>query len=142
MKTCRAFLRLVLTLTFVVSLIGCGSKLPFDAAQVTGTVTFRGKPLEHGEIVFLPMEGTPGPQAVGTIQADGTFEMRSGNLPGVALGTHRVTVHCRGELPPEQATSLALPQSLIPEKYGVAETSPLIYEVKNGEKHVYNIDLQ
>jgi len=129
-------------LMFVVCLCGCGSDLPFDTATVTGTVTYHGKPLDHGEVVFVPLEGTHGPQAVGIIQADGSFEMRSGNVPGVAVGRHRVTVHCRGELPPEEATSLALPKSLIPEKYGLADTTPLTYEVEEGKEHVFPIELE
>ncbi len=142
MVTRRNRRRFGVILIFAACLCGCGSDLRFDTATVTGTVTYNGKPLDHGEVVFVPLEGTPGPQAVGTIQTDGSFEMRSGNVPGVAVGKHRVTVHCRGELTPEQAKSLALPKSLIPEKYGLADTTPLTYEVEEGRDHVFPINLE
>ena len=45
-------------LILAVCVWGCGSELPFDAARVTGTVTYRGKPLDHGEVVFVPAPGS------------------------------------------------------------------------------------
>jgi hypothetical protein len=121
---------------------GCGGRLPFDAAAVTGTVTYQGKPLDHGKVIFVPEQGTPGPDAVGLIQSDGSFEMYSGSTPGVAAGKHRVTVHCPSKLTPEQMAAMALPKPLIPETYGRVDTTPLTCELKKGEKREFNITLE
>ncbi|MBN2217108.1 MAG: hypothetical protein JW719_07010 [Pirellulales bacterium] len=120
---------------------GCGPDLPYDIGTVKGTVTYRGKPLNRGTVVFVPMEGTSGPQAVGPIESDGSFEVRSGSAPGVAVGRYKVTVHCRAPLTPEQSRALVVPASLIPLKYGNAETTPYTYEVKKGEDHEFPIEL-
>ncbi len=121
----------------LVSAVGCTSGTPFPMATVKGTVTYQGKPLDHGRVVFLPEQGTPGPAAVGVIQSDGSFRVENAGREGAALGWHRVTVHCRGELTGEEnrnraASEFAVPKSLIPEKYSSAEQSPLRFEVKEG----------
>ena len=122
--------------------IGCGSGSALDLGRVEGTVTFGGKPLEHGRVVFSPEKGISGPQAVGNIQSDGSFRMRTGEHDGAPLGSHVVTVHCRQQPTPEQARDMAfIPKSLIPDKYSKEGQTPLRFEVKesNGE---YVIELE
>jgi len=122
------------------ALAGCGSDgLPL--ARVHGTVSYQGKPLEHGKVVFFPEAGTPGPQAVGTIQSDGTFRMQTIGRDGAAVGRHRVLVHCRQPLPPESQRQMLARESLIPRRYSVLEESPLRFEVKDGDNE-YPIALQ
>ena len=60
---------------------GCGSKL----ATVQGNVTFDGKPVEQGSIVFEPADGA-GPVAGGTIEK-GTYRLagEGGVVPGKKL---------------------------------------------------------
>lgn len=58
---------------------GCGGGSDLPLAQVHGTVTYQGKPLSHGEVVFTPIEGTTGPQAIGHIQSGGAFRMQTAN---------------------------------------------------------------
>ena len=57
----------VAVLLLVAALTGCGSQDPFPLAPVLGTVTYQDKPVERGRMVFVPVKGTPGPQAVGPI---------------------------------------------------------------------------
>lgn len=115
---------------------GCGgSSLPL--ARVEGTVTYEGKLLDHGKVVFIPEQGTPGPQAVGTIQPDGTFRIDTIQHDGAAVGWHTVLVHCRGAAPSDGQTPAGVPptpfgESLIPPKYSVEADSPLRFEVKEG----------
>jgi hypothetical protein len=113
-------------------LSGCGSKDPFPLAPVHGTVIFKGRPVELGRVVFVPGEGTPGPQAVGQIKPDGSFRMTTANRDGAAIGQHVVTVHSRRDPTPEEARNLVITESLIPLLYAREDRSPLRFEVKDG----------
>lgn len=128
-------------LLLVTVLGGCGPKAPFPLAPVQGTVSFKGKPLSHGRVVFVPHEGTPGPQAIGTIESDGSFQMRTGEHDGAAIGEHTVTVHCRREPTPEEARNLVITESLIPLLYASEDKSPLNIDVKD-EDNALPIELE
>jgi hypothetical protein len=41
----------------MIGLAGCGSSDPFDRQPISGTVTFKGKPVMDGQIYFEPAEG-------------------------------------------------------------------------------------
>jgi hypothetical protein len=112
--------------------VGCGSNNELPLAPVRGHVTYHNQPLAHGEVVFTPTAGTPGPQAVGSIQSDGSFDMQTLGRKGAVVGRHIVTVHCRQPPTPEQARSLQILPSLIPERYGITEKTPLRFEVQKG----------
>jgi predicted small lipoprotein YifL len=126
----------VAVLLLVVALSGCGSKDPFPLAPVHGTVTYQGKPVERGRVVFVPAKGTPGPQAVGRIGLDGSFRMTTANRDGAAVGQHVVTVHCRREPTAEEARNLVIPESLIPLHYAREDTSPLNLQVQDGQNEL------
>ncbi|MBN1911786.1 MAG: hypothetical protein JW818_18745 [Pirellulales bacterium] len=124
-----------LLIVLLTSVVGCGSKLPYSTATVEGTVTYQSKPLTEGRVVFHPEQGTPGPAAVGVIQPDGSFRIKTVDHEGVALGWHRVTVNCSSgviQKNDQHGSELKIPPSKIPAKYAVAEESPLRFEVKEG----------
>lgn len=121
--------------TWLISVPGCARNDPLPLAPVSGTVTYQGKPLDHGRVVFAPLRGTPGPAAVGEIRPDGSFQMHTCGRDGAAIGQHRGTVHCRKILTPAEAASLVIPASLIPDKYGHEAHSALSFEVRPGENH-------
>jgi hypothetical protein len=113
-------------------------------AAVEGVITYQGKLLDHGKVVFSPQSGTPGPAAIGTIQADGSYFMQTAGREGAAIGSHRVTVHCRRELTEaeRQSRSLLVPESLIPDKYWKKDQPSLEYEVIAGKTNKYDIMLE
>ncbi len=123
---------------------GCGQAGGLQLASVEGVVTHQGKLLDHGEVVFAPQSGTPGPAAVGKIQPDGSYVMRTTGREGAAIGSHKVTIHCRRELTEEEIRnrSLVIPKSLIPDKYWNKDQSPLAIEVVAGEANTYDIILE
>ncbi len=135
---------LSLLLSVLVFALGCGEKSGLPLASVEGTVTYNGKLIERGMVVFSPQGGTPGPSATGNIQPDGSFVMRTTGIEGAAVGSHKVTVHCRRELTPTEIKnrSLITPESLIPDKYWKKNKSPLAFEVKGGEDNEYEIVLE
>ena len=142
-RSARSGLPLMLLIVLLLAL-GCGQKGGLPLASVEGTVAYQGKLLDHGKVVFTPQASTPGPPAVGKIQPDGSFVMRTTGRDGAAVGAHKVTVHCRRELTPEEIRnrSLVTPESLIPDKYWKQEESPLTFMVADGEPNVYDIALE
>lgn len=121
--------------------LGCGSGGELELAPVTGTVTYQGDPLGHGEVVFTPEQGTAGPQSVGKIDSGGSYRMRTASGDGAPLGKHLVTVHCRRPLTPEEQRNLVIPESLIPEEYSRQDESPLRFKVQEG-RNEYPIELE
>ena len=130
-------------------LFGCngGPRL----GKVSGRVTFKGKPVPTGTIMFHP---DAGPAAVGAIGSDGTYTLttiKSGD--GAVVGSHRVTIQATTVGP----GSLADPKSfeeemelaqrkdpkakvlvpgkvnwLVPEKYSRPDTTDLTAQVQSG----------
>ena len=71
----------------LLALGGCG---PRDSRQaVSGTVTFRGVPLEQGAIRFFP-SGEAAPPSSGTVIQDGAFTVPKDH--GLEPGTYRVII--------------------------------------------------
>jgi hypothetical protein len=126
-----------------VSICGCGESGP-PKYPVTGAVTYQGKPLPTGAVMFFPTKGVP---VGGTIAADGTYRFEA------PAGTYKAAVRAvakpRGKDPttvsPEEAAGMS-PQrqqgTLIPLKYSEIATSGLSYEVKAGEDNRIDINLE
>lgn len=116
---------------FLVSLVaGCGPKGP-EMGQVSGTVTYKGKTLPTGTIVFIPeKEGSL--MAIADIQADGTYVARTEQFgPGVPLGKHRVMISAFIDHGPEKSA-----EAILPEKYSSDRKSGLTADVEPGENIV------
>lgn len=71
----------------ILALSGCGSDS--GLAIVSGTVSYRGEPVERGLIRFIPILETKGP-ASGAVIENGTYEARARG--GIPLGTYRVEI--------------------------------------------------
>ena len=114
-------------------LCGCGSNASIPLGQVSGTVTYNGKPLDHGNVVFTPETGH-GVPATATIEKDGSYQMSiSGGHQGAPLGKFLVGVKCCEKPNDKQARDMNFrPKSLIPEKYANVSKSGLRFEVKSG----------
>jgi hypothetical protein len=107
---------LVLVLTACVALLFSTPQARADG-KVTGVVTFKGKPLAEGKIVFHLKDG----EFVGAkVKADGTYR-----LSRVPEGTWKITAEGKR----------------IPAKYASDDTSGLTFEVKKGSQS-FDIDLQ
>lgn len=138
--------RLVVSLALALSLTGCGSKNERSTAPVQGTVTFKGKPLNTGSLLFVPSGG--GPTAQANIRPDGTYSMttyRDGD--GAVIGNHDVIIMALedpagGKLPEDAKKGYDSAQhSLIPEKFGDLAKSGLKVEVTADVTHVVDFDL-
>jgi len=138
---------LLLVIPWLVIAAGCGPSRP-EVAKVKGKVTFQGKPVTSGQVIFWPETGR---SARGKINPDGTYILTTfDSEDGAVLGNHIVTIEAikvfdnepkptsleeeirmgrEGKLGTGQATV----QHLIPPKYSNRETSGLKAEVKSGE---------
>lgn len=139
----RSFRRVILLTLLAGALAGCDGGPTLS--PVHGKVTFRGKPLTRGTIVFIPdaQRGGNGPLASADIEADGNYNLQTGSTPGVTPGWHRVTIMA---VEPPAATAAGqrfqVPRSLIPEKYRDPELSGLNCEVKPGKENGINFNLE
>jgi hypothetical protein len=121
---------------------GCSDPSGLQLEPVSGVVTYHGKPLPGGTIVFHPTGAAQGPQAVGAIQKDGAFEILTLGKPGAVVGTHRVTISYRRALTPQEAQNLVIPEQLIPETYGKVDLTPLSFSVRPGGDTFYEVELK
>lgn len=123
----------------LLGLAGCGP----GRATVAGKVTYRGKPLATGSVVFVGGDRRPITAEIGT---DGTYTAQ-----GVLEGPNHVAVVSydpatlvptdkagRPKEPPDVDPKLWFP---IPDKYSEADTSGLVYTVARHNTNPFNIDL-
>jgi hypothetical protein len=122
---------------------GCG----VPKGNVSGKVTYQGKPLPSGTIVFLGPDDRPVNSSIG---GDGSYQVQ-----GVTVGTARITVETPWEfakaqrknapkLPPDappMANSMMIQAIEIPKKYGDPQQSGVTYDVQKGAQ-VHDIDLE
>ena len=71
-------------------LTGCGGAGGPDRGAVTGTVSFEGKPIDQGSILFVPVAGKAGSSS-GAAITDGKFSIPQEKGP--VVGLNRVEVH-------------------------------------------------
>ena len=82
----------VLPCCLLVPAAGCGRSSP--ARRVWGTVTYQGRPVEEGQIVFFPIEGTTGPSTGAAIE-QGRYDVPARTGP-YAGGVYRVEITALG----------------------------------------------
>ena len=69
-------------------LAGCGRSGP-ERVVLSGTVTYDGKPIEEGQIRFLPVKGTKGPMC-GTPIVEGKYT--ADHKGGIPFGNHTIQI--------------------------------------------------
>jgi hypothetical protein len=129
---------LFLSLTLPALFTGCGDDR-MKTAPVQGAITYQGKAVPYGTIMFQPEDG---PAAVGAIQK-GTYKLttyREGD--GAVLGKHKVTVIAledqSGRLPEDRNP---LPPAIVPMKFSFPDKSGL-EAVVEGKANVIDFHLQ
>lgn len=114
--------------------IGCGAADRPQLAPLTGTVTYNGKPLESGMIIFTPDKGraASGRVRAGEIVDVGTFEPND----GAPVGNLKITVM---DAPPQGMEEKK--ESIVPAKYNSFETSELSVGVYAGKPNTVTVEL-
>jgi hypothetical protein len=117
---------LILSLSYAL-MTGCSSKPAEKLVPVEGKVTFDGKPLTTGTVIFHP-DSSRGNNSQeeprGKVEADGSFKVstRKGS-PGAAPGWYKIAIIAQKKTDPKDPYSIAwiTPQRLAdPEKSGMA----------------------
>lgn len=119
-----------------VSLAGCGGR---EFAQVEGTVTMNGKPVEGIEVLFLPdpEKGNKGNTSMGFTGKDGRYQLHNDRdgKDGTVLGVHRVLLI--DSYANKDPAGLANAKSRIPTTYAEAAKTPLRdVEIKPGKQRL------
>lgn len=122
-------------------LAGCGVD-PKGRQAVTGTVHFKGQPLDQGRIHFAPV--SPGPSEAGATIENGAYSIpqQVGLVPGsykVFIASYdRTGAKVQSEEIPGEPSARQFKER-IPAKYNNKTT--LTAEVKGGEKNVFDFKL-
>ena len=139
--------------------------------QVTGSVTFQGKPLEGAIVSFTPKAG--GPPASGTTDADGKYILSTeSHGDGAVVGEYAVTIakYDRKEpaVPPAEEKKVdsdepiditdeyaagynemdasekaaSVARNLLPHKYSIPEMTPFVAQVTDDtDSNVFDFDV-
>lgn len=137
MSQSRSLSFLVLVL-LAMPLVGCGGGV--GTIAVTGVVTHNSKPLADADVSFVPETGSP---AYGRTDASGRFTLTTFNEgDGATPGKHTVTVIKSEEVKAATDTNpYAEYRSVLPEKYGRPQESPLTAEVEKGGSNDFTFDV-
>jgi hypothetical protein len=139
-RVCRMFLAVSLLLPGLAGL-GCGSRLPMG--QVSGRVTYGGKPVTEATIEFRPERG---PGAFAALDSDGRYVLQTkASNDGVVAGRNAVAIVPVVEF---KLQNMRSPQKttggtaiVIPEQFRRTETSGLAVDVKPGS-NVFDFELK
>jgi hypothetical protein len=74
---------------------GCSSSKEPKIAPVDGVVMFKGRPVQHAHLTFLPVNGSSGSNCAGQTDVDGRFTKvvtASSGKEGAVVGSYTVTV--------------------------------------------------
>jgi hypothetical protein len=142
-------------LTVTLFLAGCG-RPPGPVAEieetvpVSGTLTYKGQPLEFYQVTFLPTDGRRA--ATGLTDAQGRFTMGTNEAgDGAPPGVHSVAIVFVGPPPKieegneqiiDNPALLPKPKVKIPQKYSNPDTSDLAQEVPEDGLTDLKIELQ
>lgn len=129
-----------ITLSVLLALAGCSQGDYPEMARVTGTVTYKGKPVPNMMVNFMPTEGRP---SWGKTDSEGRFEMvYDADYMGVKTGHHKVyftppATTIDGGTSQASRKAIASAAGLTPEelahireKYGSEEATQLEVDIK------------
>ena len=120
------FLRFAATIVLILGLsivVGCGDGRP-ARIPVSGTVTYRGKPLDGANVTFVPKGSRP---ASGQTDAQGRFTLQTfSSGDGVVAGDHVVCI-VKSVPDPKDKKKSPYPKmiSVTPARYATPVQSPL-----------------
>lgn len=120
----------IVLLLLVVIATGCGRRSGIERVYVSGAASYDGKPIEIGQIRFIPDEATRAPITVENIRG-GAYETETSG--GVPVGTFRVEIKMfdseEYKNAPRVPGAPAVKQ-LLPDKYN--RNSELTFTVESG----------
>ena len=127
--------RLTLLLVVPFGVVACSSD-SIHTVPASGTVTYKGQPLEKGQVQFLPADG---PAAVGSVE-NGKFVLGTnadGN--GAPPGNYRVTVFSYKNVQSKFGDSTS--KSVIPNRYTNPDSSGIVVDIPKGGNNAIEIKM-
>ena len=121
---------------------GCGSKAPPPGpATVRGKLTFNGRPVAGGLVVFTPdaARGGGGKPASAETAADGSYQLQLDKSAHIPAGWYRVSLMPAPAPPDPLAPPPAAP---FPAKLARPDLSGLEREVHVGKEHVFEFAVE
>jgi hypothetical protein len=120
-----------LTVALVGACAGCGKDSTGEnLLPVRGKVVYQGEPLTTGTVILIAdasKGNTTKHEPRGSIDGQGTYRVTTAGRPGAPPGWYKVAVIANK--PPTPNEPYAVTGSLLPKKYGDANTSELVIEV-------------
>ena len=154
----RLMSSLVLCLVVVTGLAGCPSEADRPATvPATATVTYNGEAIEGAHVTFSP-DSDSGDAAFGDTDPEGKADLRTSFAQGAVPGSYKVAVTKTeaeavaglgpGENEDEEVDEDeqdeggdVVYKSVLPEKYGSADTSGFTATVTEGGENAFTFDL-
>ncbi len=126
----RVITSFIIVLCLVVTTTGCSKTVKRRA--IAGTVTFDGKPIDKGQIQFVPVKGGP---SAGTDIINGQYKLEGPRGPGIGQYKIEITAYRTGR--PGQFDAATKQREMemiqyIPSKYN--ENSELIRDITEAEE--------
>lgn len=135
--------RTLLILVIPALLFGCGDRGP-KRVVVSGTATYKGKPIPEGMIRFVPMNASE-TSVSGASIVDGKYKVDGRG--GIPVGTHKIEIEAhhpqqsrRAEGGARSRASSFAGNQYIPEKYNVRTQLQIAVDPDSGEI-IKNFDL-
>jgi hypothetical protein len=140
----------------LVLILGCGGDDFVKRYPVSGTITYKGEPVEKGRVTFHPTKPAEQRPASGDIE-NGKYALTTvSNNDGANPGSYRVTVesiqmdmtkvnaNMKGGGPRQKdiASAYSAAKVLIPPKYRLSDTSGLTADVKEQPTNTFDFDLK
>ena len=121
--------------------LGCHHKA--DYVTVRGKVTFQGRPVAQGRVVFVEPHYRIFQTA--KLRPDGSYRVDMGDGPGLPAGDYQVAILPPVVEPPGSKTfgpKTPLNPADIPPKYRDPATSKIAFAVKDGSNPSFDIDMK
>lgn len=119
---------------------GCGKSAPPQVTTVHGRVTFQGRPVAGGLVVFTPDpdRGFAGKPVRGETDAAGAYTLQLDGRPHIPAGWYRVSL--ADAAPPDPVAAFGRPA--FPPQLGRPDQSGLVREVVAGKDHVFEFGVE
>ncbi|MBA4186818.1 MAG: hypothetical protein C0467_02250 [Planctomycetaceae bacterium] len=139
MRLCVPIVALLFGVAAVALPGGCSRKTAGKPTTVRGAVTFQGRPLVGGVVVFTPdpERGSSGKPIRGNVGADGRYELRLTDGIPISPGWYRVALAAPPTLEPTSAVS-----AFFPPKLARPDMSGLVREVKPEQENVFEFAIE
>lgn len=134
--------------------MGCGKQDSIPVVKASGTVLYKGEPLDEAAIEFHPEEGQRPASAVTDSTGHFTVQTVAAKADGAMVGSFRVAIRKTvNKAPKVAATSndgppgsakVPMPdlKSVIPQKWTSPDTSGLTATIEKGKENVFTFEIE